>query len=210
MKSQVKVSQTQPYKDGQVNTIVCQGTLKIFPCGDGEGIHAIRAIIFSETEKIEKGDFALDYNLNIQEVAIAEKEHLYFKDGSKQHRKYCTKIIAHERNFSPKQLQAIVDNKLKSGDDVLVKCHEPLYERDALEGKFTQQYIHFNGNNHIKLFPVPIINPLSIGETKYSKYHINMAIREAIMYPEKFMTGIVHDDKKSLAWIEEELKFISK
>lgn len=53
-----------------------------------------------------------------------------------------------------------------------------------------------------------IISPVE--EKKYSKYHLNMAIREAIMYPEKFMTGIVHDDKKSLAWVEEELKFISK
>ena len=44
----------------------------------------------------------------------------------------------------------------------------------------------------------------------YSEYHINMAIREAIMYPEKFMTGIVHDDKKSLTWIKEELDKIYK
>ena len=49
-----------------------------------------------------------------------------------------------------------------------------------------------------------------VEERKYSKYHINMAIREAIMYPEKFMTGIVHDDKKSLAWVENELNFIYK
>ena len=44
-------------------------------------------------------------------------------------------------------------------------------------------------------------------ERQYSKYHINMAIREAIMYPEKFMTGITHDDKKTFKWIEEESKF---
>lgn len=53
-----------------------------------------------------------------------------------------------------------------------------------------------------------IISPIE--EKKYSKYHINMAIREAIMYPEKFMTGIVHDDKKSLAWVEQELNKIYK
>lgn len=53
-----------------------------------------------------------------------------------------------------------------------------------------------------------IISPVE--EKIYSKHDLNVAIREAIMYPEKFMTGICHDDKKSLGWIENELKLISK
>ena len=40
----------------------------------------------------------------------------------------------------------------------------------------------------------------------FTSDQINQAIKEAIMHPELFITGICHDDTKSLEWIEANIK----
>jgi len=69
------------------------------------------------------------------------------------------RIIALPQHFSPKHLQAIVDGKIKDGDEVLVECenfktNNHLYPHSSNKEFDDNFIIKLNQSNHIKLFRV--------------------------------------------------------
>jgi hypothetical protein len=106
----------------------------------------INPIFISKTEKIEVGDWVYD-RAGHQKVYIKEFDALAVDGGNCSD--WCVKILALPDHFSPKQLQDIVDGKLKDGK-YLLEC-DPLFES------------LFNGVNppaFIKLNPHIIIHPV--------------------------------------------------
>ncbi len=176
MKNQVKVTKTELFKDSQVETIVCRGKLvllfntNIYPeigqigkiLSDGRLIlnnmtpkdrnysgadcGVITPIIISEKEEIEVRDNKC-YDPNIERV-ITQNSSFQLKMCKEVVK--AKKILALPENFSPKHLQAIVDGKLKDGDEVLVEC--PIEYGSFDKGIWWN--IGLNKDNHIKLFPV--------------------------------------------------------
>lgn len=164
-KSATKVSQIESFKDSQVDIIVCRGKLVLIDKTTDETIgslfqmieggndifisnnpsvpcKSIKPIIISTKEEIEVGDMYLKgiYILKNDGESTID----YFKD--------CHKILALPEHFSPKQLQAIVDGKLKDGDEVFVECKDKWIEAGfSLD---VEKSIKLNKSNHIKLFPV--------------------------------------------------------
>jgi hypothetical protein len=141
--SHIKVKITENYKDSQVETIVCRGKLVLidskFPLIGTSNLFK-QPIIISETEEVEVGDETL---IDGKIYGIKEEDY-HYKMGM-------TKIFALPENFSPKHLQAIVDGKLKNGDEVLVEC--VAYPPKQMIG-VSLYAIKFDFNSHIKLFPV--------------------------------------------------------
>jgi len=164
-----KVTKTEQYKDSQGEHLVCRGKLVLLPLEEPiviGGHNPIRPIIISETEEVEVGDKFIWIDGLEKGIFTAISDLVYIgKDeipisliGSMGR-----KTLALSENFSPKHLQAIVDGKLKDGDEVFVACEQykeivELY--DFEEGEVNDWYddiiniIKLNKDNHIKLFPV--------------------------------------------------------
>ena len=165
MKTPIKIITTQPYED----TIVCNGKVLFIPTHSALkpkvffkwGLGLYQPIIISKIEKIEIGDKVKnDYDEIVDYTEKLEK--LYGKNNP------CfKKIIALPDNFSPKQLQDIVEKKLHNGDEVFVECYENadcgssncrngcssvLNGGDWCSGYYTS--IKFDKDNHITLFSV--------------------------------------------------------
>jgi len=131
-------------------------------------------IIISETEEIEIEDNALYINKKKQQSSYWQ----YYKiiqvfkidkysnndisiktidnspAGSKcscQHYEL-VKILALPEHFSSKHLQAIIDGKLKDGDELFVECE--LIENKSNRTQDYYQIALFIPNTHIKLFPI--------------------------------------------------------
>lgn len=172
-----KVRKTETYKDSQGEHIVVKGKLlliyidKYFPeigMIGSNNVHplflwtnkhnqytkdlveyqktkCVLPIIISETENIEVGDRY--FHPFTQNIHVCNTENIEFIKNSTSD-KYL-KILAIPEQFSPKHLQAIVDGKLNSGDEVYIKCEVDL-------NKIPTQFIEYIKltNNHIKLFPV--------------------------------------------------------
>jgi len=147
-----KVKNTEPYKDAQADTIVCKGKLICGNVGsfsklmDIEELRGkLRPIIISQNETIEFGDkyYGIDNNIHTFENGC------YYSDEAR-------KILALPENFSPKHLQAIVDGKLKYGDEVFVECMEhwtEILNPKELPNPFKIIKLTIT-DNHITLFPV--------------------------------------------------------
>lgn len=174
----IKVKHTEAYKDGQIDTIVCKGKLVlikqkndiIFPCISSNLVDSdwcilnglvrsprnyYKPIIISETENHPNGLGYYSQRTN----AIVNSNPTWVPD------KFCQVILALPENFSPEQLQAIADRKLK--DEVFVECTDKIV---CTEGEncptITGTNIPCNGDlidfiriklnkdNHIKLFSV--------------------------------------------------------
>ncbi len=111
---------TQAHIDGFKNLIEYQTTYYIQP------------ILISLTEKIEKDEWFYWAGTTKQiqrSVYGSESGHPVFK------------VLALSKHFSSKQLQAIVDGKLKDGDKVLVECEVDKYDErnqyeDVPSGKY--------------------------------------------------------------------------
>ncbi len=192
MKNHVKVKEIETYTDSQGEHIVCKGKLVLIPTNDhpiiGDIIHhpdrnrlaiienlamcetatqlslsILKPIIISETEGTEDGDLCYDK----QENRVINNQYL---ERSSDNRR---KVLALPENFSPlspKHIQAIVDGKLKDGDEVYVECQEfstpleLLHSREELSKEYgeeilkdlgpIQYIIKLNSYNHIKLFPI--------------------------------------------------------
>jgi len=153
MKNQVKVSKTETYKDSQGEHYVCRGRLvlvKYFFTKDGAtsivniNKKLYKPIIISETEEIELGDKALhcwpDADYKIVECNKSNKESI---------QEHWNKILVFPENFSSKHLSAIVDGKLKDGDEVFVECYGGF-----VNPEWNDATIKLSKDNHIKLFPV--------------------------------------------------------
>jgi hypothetical protein len=143
-----KVKQIESYKDSQVDTIVCKGKLVLIPATKEEVLWNRKLpIIISETEKILAGDKCL---------MIDKSSSLYGQIdthiGTHERNDQWAKILALPEQFSPKHLQAMVDGKLKDGDEVYVECEVLYYSGGTIIEDST--YVKFNEHNNIKLFPV--------------------------------------------------------
>lgn len=123
-----------------------------------------KPIVISETEEIVVGDNAIFthvYPSSEKFIVTGKVEkivdgYLYFEGNTTGYKlttlttyKPCKKILVLAENFSPQQLQDIVDRKLKNGDEILVECE---FYNDNPMHRITQ--IKFNKDNHINIFPV--------------------------------------------------------
>lgn len=181
---QVKVKQTETYKDSQGEHIVCKGKLVFIyedkqypPIGaiGSNNVHPlfmwtenhsdmvrsgvlteykntkwIKPIIISETEEIEIGDKYIHLPTNTILEKGQDKEAILVNSY---------KILALPENFSPKHLQAIIDGKLKDGDEVLIECknmktYNDLYPHKSNMEFHDNYFIKLSNDNHIKLFPI--------------------------------------------------------
>ena len=170
---QSKVNNTQKYSDSQGEHIVHpaklvfsnQLNLPVYPkkgdlvknpkteelyiCnGSFLGGQKMFPIIISETEKIEVGDYA--YDTHSQDIFVVENEmHLHTVNGVGN----CHKILTLSEQFSDKHLQAIVDGKMKDGDEVLVKCDRKRNQYSVGINEYADyEQIHLNQQNNITLF----------------------------------------------------------
>lgn len=132
-------------------------------CGD----YYIKPIIISEIEEIEVGDKLLydneiytledkstltpEVTLNLRRNSDSETNFILGRTNFIEvYRADCNKILALPEQFSHKHLQAIIDSKLKDGDECLIKCgysngFNGVYIDEEDEGYF----IKLNSNNHI-------------------------------------------------------------
>lgn len=117
-----KVSNTVSLNTSQGDVIVTKGKLIILPKTENDenpwNNYNIdkRCLIISETEEIQEGDIicrAFDYAILRDNVN---------SDNRRGEKFY--KVLALPENFSPKHLQAIVDDKFKDGDEVYVECQK--------------------------------------------------------------------------------------
>lgn len=143
----------------------------------GAGRKYYKPILISESEKIEVGDWV--YN----EVS---KEIYQFKEN---HVSYEKKILSLPEHFSPKQLQAIVDGKLKDGDKVLIECEQSTVAAWAGPNMIRK---HGSGIFGIKLYPHITIYPIEEKTIPLSEVRIiaEKAAKQAAFYgwytPERF------------------------
>ena len=157
----IKVKNTEPYKDGQTDTIVCKGRLtfvlteknefKSYLHGDGS---FAKPIIISEDE-IELGDniYCIKSGHPANKAGRIDICRLSPKEATAN--SVWKKIIALPENFSSEQLQAIVDGKLKDGDEVYLQVEHTSKMKDELEGNWHgQDVIYVDNNNCITLFLV--------------------------------------------------------
>lgn len=162
-KTATKVTKVESYKDSQVNTIVVKGKLVLIKhegkinFKDSVIVELkskwFQPIIISETESIKVDDWYIlhDKALDNSHILMTIYQATKLRLDSMKIMKSCkfTKILALPEQFSPKHLQAIIDGKLKSENEVLVECELIPYGiiiNPNYKIKLT--------NNHIKLFPV--------------------------------------------------------
>ena len=156
---QPKVSTTQKHSDNQGEHLVCEGKLILLkekipqggrkiPKPDGisriyEEGYQLKPIIFSETEELKVGDRGL-YAWKVITWSQADED----RCNKKILKPY--KILALPEHFSDKHLQAIADEKMKSGDSIYLKTEWQGYKNDMN----AYHTIHLNQQNHITIFPV--------------------------------------------------------
>lgn len=177
MNNQVKVSLTQLYKDSQTEAIVCNGKLMLicdqrylpeigmlgwsktngyFICKqkftkDQKDLHEICVVlpvIFSPLETIEPSDRWINTINPILGVQLATAEDIKHISGNDII--HCRKVLAVTENLSTKHLQAIVDGKLRDGDEVFVACCISLPAQDGTDAY--EYFVAHNGYSQITLF----------------------------------------------------------
>lgn len=149
---QIKVTKTEPYKDSQVETIVCKGKIVFLPTKQGDNLLSsfkmneftipYKPIIISEIEPIGIGDKRYAKEVGIMNTSVDEEFSM------RNHKGIWNKILALPEHFSPKHLQSIIDGKLKDGDEIFVECERILFEA-GIDFKYK---IKLNKDNHITLF----------------------------------------------------------
>ncbi len=180
MKNQVKVKETSVHTSSYGNYVVCEGVLRLIKSNvedsvfykDGIGLmknngcdmfgtgEYLKPVIISKTEEIKDEDSILHKEeiLTVSKnrghyLSIYEFTHIDVRAD------LCNKILVKSDNFSPKQLQAILDGKLKDGMNVLVECEgcEVDYVTSVWspKGSYIGKQIKLDSNNHIKLFGMP-------------------------------------------------------
>lgn len=154
---QPKVKQIEQYSDSQGEHIVCRGKLLLL-----DQPLDLYSIIISEREEIELGDLvyhermfttgvtgiykAVDRRSNGDFKFVFIDDPSIFFYATKSH-----KILTLPEHFSDKHLQAIVDGKLKDGDEVYLKCDWGIRRQDSINKKI--HLIYLDSQNHITLFP---------------------------------------------------------
>ncbi len=121
----------------------------------------LQPIIISETDHPEIGDKIMSTCIlhdGIGTVSGFNKRQYYINESNLSISD--KKILALPEHFTPKQLQAIVDGKMKDGDEVYIECVDntpkfiPIdkFNSDAL--KQFGYFIKLNSDNHITLHKV--------------------------------------------------------
>jgi len=155
---QPKVSTTQKYSDSQGEHLVHKGKLVLLrdkeseieanTLGQKSKTPKSKPIIISEAEEIEIGDCYYDISrrsINKCTDRVKQSHYNAFRDRYK-------KVLALPEHFSDKHLQAIVDGKMKDGDEVLLKCISCIsYESKKSDIQWDKVYL--DQQNHITLFP---------------------------------------------------------
>lgn len=149
---QPKVKNTQWYTDSQGEHIVHEGKLVLMKYTlDKEVFVNIEGaykypIVVSETEEIEVGDKVLYANSTYDVIRIDEHNRpIVMLEDEEAQLAIWDKVLALPNQLSEKHLQAIVDGKMKDGDDVYVECQ--------VNTTFDLDSIWLDKNNHITLFP---------------------------------------------------------
>lgn len=142
----IKVTNVQKHTTTQSGEVdVVKGKLILLPCGDGEGADAISAIIISETEQPSYGGgITLD-------CKVYDSHYKKIVDEPVGMSGY--KIIALPENLSVKHRQAIVDGKLRHGDEVFVECIQTNIFMDGEDPEY-EVLCNPSTDNHITLHPV--------------------------------------------------------
>lgn len=116
-----------------------------------------KPIIISETEKIEVGDTFYVSDLPHDPPSLFKAEKINRQTENQHgkiwigHKDYivealCKRVIVLPEQFSPNDLQAIADGKLKDGDKVVVEC---VYDWDKTQSPMTQyHFIKLNSQGH--------------------------------------------------------------
>ncbi len=154
-----KVTNTESHKTSQKDSVTCaKGKLvliewdkKLIKTPVGSGENPKMPIIISETEKLPKLTQCKVYN------SISKKIEDYYSTVELKVEKIYF-ILALPENFSPKQLKAVADGKIKDGEKVLIKCEVNAYDgmkrkiQYAMhEGDYTESVIMLNDQSHITL-----------------------------------------------------------
>lgn len=129
-------------------TILNYATVEAFKDVENCGWQIVDPIIVSETEKPNKGDWYISY-LESEPKPLEHNGNC--GDGFYNHAD-TKKILAMPENISPKQLQVIVDGKLKEGDEVLVGCikiEDDEYKYTSTE-LFNDQHISYHVESDLK------------------------------------------------------------
>lgn len=154
---QPKVEQVERYSDSQGEHLVCRGKLILLEpekcepltLSGGHKYKKLKPIIISEIEEIKFHD-----------IVFGKNDNSFFHWKESQHNidySRFSKVLAIPKQFSDKHLQAIVDGKIKFGDEVLVKCQA--MSTVDVEGKgdgglfLDYNQIALDQQNHIALFP---------------------------------------------------------
>lgn len=167
-----KVKTTEQYRDSQhnVDVTVARARVKLIENKElGKSLLTIlnqpdsyfHTILISD-EPIEVGDKALYNNkiVTITQIDTAKRYEVNYeydnvRCGMETSSKLFTKILALPEHFSPKHLQAIVDGKIKDGDEVYVECEVVFLPTDAVPSKQEHiRVIKLNQSSHIKLFSI--------------------------------------------------------
>ncbi len=175
MNTQIKVEKTKTYEDelAHEDVLVAEAKLVLIECNLDEAllfkwwgsegdehlclsslnqvirnsVKFYKPILISETEKIEVGAIAYGPTNQKEQLIyqLKEGEAALFPDR---------KILALLEQFSPEQLQMIIDGKLKEGDKVLIECETYSDRIESNGNKELWRQIKLNSSNHITLYPI--------------------------------------------------------
>lgn len=176
-----------------------------------------KPIYISETEKIEVGGFAYNYMtkrygrvLRISQNGDITIDNGQYEDTSSPNN--FVKVLALPEHFSPEQLQAIIDGKLKEGSKCLVECEEVInhisWDKE-LESKFDYEKGYPIQINQIKLNPHITIYPL-VEEKMYTRDEVKeivLSIVKEISYGNEDL--IYHYDgdfREAKQWFKQNVK----
>lgn len=144
----IKIKVTESYKDEDGEHIIARGKLVLLPelkhDKKSNGVW-LKAVIISETEPIEVGDYQFT---KLHGITKAENLLWSIEEGAK-------KIIVLPEHFSAKHLQAALYEKIKDGNEVFVKVADVQVENFESDNyPIYERTIWSDLNNHIKLFPI--------------------------------------------------------
>jgi len=185
----IKVKKTREVTTSQSGTVQCaEGKLVLIECKPEEAnfsknhntnqmwlyrrieknytnVKYYKSIIISETDEIGEDDRFWDAELNKIRVAENREEAVRADLNRDPYNTGHGKILALPKHFTEKQLQAIVDGKMKDGDVLMVECEKYYPEKDEE---------NFNNKDYWKGFTL-IKQPLTLHKEKKTNTELAQA-----------------------------------
>lgn len=216
MKNKVNISKVQKHETAQSGMVdVVKGKLIFIPTKEGSDLTGsfminpfmipYKPVIVSETEpiddedKILSGDTICTVSKNRGSyLSVYELSHLDLRTDK------CMKILAMPENFLPEHLQAIVEEKMKSGDDVLVECKELLarysdgnllYGTGNYQIKFSEDNITLHKDDDLRMYT-----------RKQLEYEISYAVAYMMAHPKTTAAEMQINQDKLNEWMKEYVK----